>query len=91
MVFYVATVLKGVFQVGMGEKFEATGLETVNLGNFGSIPKKTRHFALSKSATRRAGERHGPVRCELGQSRRRGAARRTEKENVGHAKTKFFT
>ena len=45
------TVLKGVFQVGMGEKFEATGLQTMNLGDFGSIPKEMRHFALSKTAT----------------------------------------
>ena len=45
------TVLKGVFQVGMGEKFDATGLQTMNLGDFGSIPKEMRHFALSKTAT----------------------------------------
>jgi anti-sigma factor ChrR (cupin superfamily) len=45
------TVLKGVFQVGMGEKFDASGLQTMNLGDFGSIPKEMRHFALSKTAT----------------------------------------
>jgi quercetin dioxygenase-like cupin family protein len=45
------TVLKGVFQVGMGEKFDASGLQTMNLGDFASIPKEMRHFALSKTAT----------------------------------------
>ena len=45
------TVLKGVFQVGMGEKFDASGLQSMNLGDFGSIPKEMRHFAFSKTAT----------------------------------------
>jgi len=45
------TVLKGVFQVGMGEKFDAAGLQTMNVGDLGSIPKETRHFAFSKTAT----------------------------------------
>jgi len=45
------TVLEGTFQVGMGEKFDATKLETMNPGNFVSMPKEMRHFALSKTAT----------------------------------------
>src|SRR5262250_1542617 len=45
------TVLKGIFQVGMGEKFDAAGLQTMNVGDLGSIPKETRHFALSKTET----------------------------------------
>jgi hypothetical protein len=45
------TVIKGVFQVGLGERFDASGLETMNLGDFGSIPKEMRHFALRKTAT----------------------------------------
>jgi len=45
------TVLKGVFQVGMGEKFDAAGLQTMNVGDFGSIPKEMRHFAFSKTAS----------------------------------------
>jgi hypothetical protein len=45
------TVLKGVFQVGMGDKFDAAGLQTMNLGDFGSIPKEMRHFAFSKTAS----------------------------------------
>jgi len=43
------TVLKGTFQVGMGEKFDDTKLETMNAGNFINMPKEMRHFALSKT------------------------------------------
>ena len=43
------TVLKGTFQVGMGEKFDETRLETMNVGNFINMPKEMRHFALSKT------------------------------------------
>jgi quercetin dioxygenase-like cupin family protein len=45
------TVLQGTFQVGMGEKFDATKLQTMSAGNFVSMPKEMRHFALSKTAT----------------------------------------
>src|SRR4029077_5653831 len=45
------TVLKGVFQVGMGEKFDAAKLEDMSPGNFVSMPKEMRHYALSKTAT----------------------------------------
>jgi quercetin dioxygenase-like cupin family protein len=45
------TVLQGTFQVGMGEKFDATKLETMSPGNFVSMPKEMRHYALSKTAT----------------------------------------
>lgn len=45
------TVLKGVFQVGMGETFDAAGLQTMNVGDVGTIPKETKHFALSKTAS----------------------------------------
>src|SRR5262249_44914316 len=38
-----ATVLKGVFQVGMGEKFDAAGLQTMNVGDLGTIPKEMKH------------------------------------------------
>jgi quercetin dioxygenase-like cupin family protein len=43
------TVLKGTFQVGMGEKFDETKMETMNVGNFVNMPKEMRHFALSKT------------------------------------------
>jgi len=45
------TVLKGIFQVGMGEKFDPAGLQTMNVGYVGSILKEVRHFAFSKTAT----------------------------------------
>jgi quercetin dioxygenase-like cupin family protein len=45
------TVLKGTFQVGMGEKFDDTKLQTMNVGNFASVPKEMKHFALSKTDT----------------------------------------
>lgn len=45
------TVLKGTFLVGMGEKFGETSLQTMNVGNFISMPKEMRHFAMSKGET----------------------------------------
>jgi quercetin dioxygenase-like cupin family protein len=45
------TVLQGTFQVGMGEKFDAAKLEDMSPGNFVSMPKEMRHYALSKTAT----------------------------------------
>jgi hypothetical protein len=45
------TVLKGTFQVGMGDKYDETKLQTMNTGNFASMPKEMRHFALSKTDT----------------------------------------
>jgi quercetin dioxygenase-like cupin family protein len=45
------TVLEGTFQVGMGDKYDATKLDTMSPGNFVSMPKEMRHFALSKTAT----------------------------------------
>ncbi len=45
------TVLKGTFLVGMGETFDESKLQTMNVGNFISMPKEMRHFALSKGET----------------------------------------
>ena len=45
------TVLKGTFLVGMGESFDETKLQTMNVGNFISMPKEMRHYALSKGET----------------------------------------
>ncbi len=45
------TVLKGTFLVGMGETFDESKLQTMNVGNFVSIPKEMRHFAMSKGET----------------------------------------
>jgi anti-sigma factor ChrR (cupin superfamily) len=45
------TVLKGTFLAGMGDKFDETKLMTMNVGNFISMPKEVRHFAMSKGET----------------------------------------
>ncbi|HMI53976.1 MAG TPA: cupin domain-containing protein [Candidatus Saccharimonadales bacterium] len=45
------TVLKGTFLVGMGDAFDETKLQTMNVGNFISMPKEMRHFAACKGET----------------------------------------
>jgi anti-sigma factor ChrR (cupin superfamily) len=45
------TVLKGTFLVGMGETFDEAKMQTMNFGNFVSMPKEMRHFAMSKGET----------------------------------------
>ena len=42
------TVLKGTFLVGMGETFDETKLQTMNVGNFTIVPKEMRHFGMAK-------------------------------------------
>jgi anti-sigma factor ChrR (cupin superfamily) len=42
------TVRKGTFFIGMGETFDEAKLQPMNVGNFLSIPKEMRHFAMSK-------------------------------------------
>jgi quercetin dioxygenase-like cupin family protein len=43
-----ATVLKGIFLVGMGEAFDETKLTAMNAGNFALMPKEMRHFGMAK-------------------------------------------
>jgi len=45
------TVLKGTFLVAMGEAFDESKLQTMNVGNFIQMPKEMRHFALCKGET----------------------------------------
>jgi quercetin dioxygenase-like cupin family protein len=45
------TVLKGAFLVGMGDVFDESKLQTMNVGNFIAIAKEMRHFAASKGET----------------------------------------
>ncbi len=45
------TVLKGTFLVGMGETFDESKLQTMNVGNFVSMPKEMRHYATCKGET----------------------------------------
>ena len=46
-----ATVLKGTFQVGIGEAFDESKLQTMNVGNFMMMPKEVRHFGSCKGDT----------------------------------------
>jgi len=45
------TVLKGTFLVSMGESFDEAKLQTMNVGNFVTMPKEMRHFAMCKGET----------------------------------------
>lgn len=45
------TVLKGTFLVAMGETFDESKLQPMNVGNFIRMPKEMRHFAMSKGET----------------------------------------
>ena len=45
------TVLKGTFLVGMGEAFDEAKLQTMNVGNFITMPKEMRHFGMCKGET----------------------------------------
>ncbi|HKW31823.1 MAG TPA: cupin domain-containing protein [Candidatus Acidoferrum sp.] len=46
-----ATVLKGTFLVGIGEAFDESKLQTMNVGNFMVMPKEVRHFGTCKGDT----------------------------------------
>ena len=45
------TVLKGTFLVGMGESFDESKLQTMNVGNFVTVPKEMKHYASCKGET----------------------------------------
>ena len=45
------TVLKGAFLVGMGDAFDESKLQTMNVGNFILMPKEMHHFASNKGET----------------------------------------
>ena len=45
------TVLKGIFLVGMGETFDEAKMQTMNVGNFVTVSKEMRHYAMSKGET----------------------------------------
>jgi quercetin dioxygenase-like cupin family protein len=45
------TVLQGVFQFGMGDKFDAAALRAYPVGSYISTPKEMRHFVQAKGAT----------------------------------------
>jgi anti-sigma factor ChrR (cupin superfamily) len=45
------TVLKGTFLIASGETFDESKLQPMNVGNFVTMPKEMRHFALCKGET----------------------------------------
>jgi hypothetical protein len=45
------TVLKGTFLVAMGESYDESKFQTMNVGNFVTVPKEMRHFASCKGET----------------------------------------
>jgi quercetin dioxygenase-like cupin family protein len=45
------TVIKGTFQLGMGDKFDAAALNSLPAGAYVSMRSGTRHFAQAKGAT----------------------------------------
>jgi hypothetical protein len=42
------TVVKGTFELGMGSKWDPTGLKELPAGGFASAPARMRHFAMCK-------------------------------------------
>ena len=44
-------VVKGNWALGMGDRYNAQALESMEVGTFGRSPKKMAHFALSKTYT----------------------------------------
>ena len=45
------TVLKGTLLVGMGDSFDEAKLQTMNVGNFATMPKEMRHYGMAKGDT----------------------------------------
>jgi quercetin dioxygenase-like cupin family protein len=44
-------ILKGSFNMGLGDKFDATATRALTAGSFAVMPKGTRHFAWTKGET----------------------------------------
>lgn len=45
------TVMKGTFMVGMGDAFDESKMQTMNVGNFLTMTKEMHHFGLCKGET----------------------------------------
>jgi quercetin dioxygenase-like cupin family protein len=45
------TVIAGTIAMGMGDKFDPKALQVLPVGSYTLMPRETRHFALSKTAT----------------------------------------
>ena len=59
------TVVQGSRSLGMGSRFNRSALEPMELGTFGSVPKKMAHFAWSKTETIIQVHGIGPFSSEL--------------------------
>jgi hypothetical protein len=45
------TVVKGTFALGMGSKWDTTGMKDLSAGGFASAPARMRHFGMCKGET----------------------------------------
>lgn len=45
------TTLKGIFLVGLGEKYDEAQLQPMGVGSFAMMPKEMRHFGRAKGDT----------------------------------------
>jgi hypothetical protein len=59
------TIVQGSWSLGMGNRFNRSALEPMELGTFGSVPKKMAHFAWSKTETIVQVHGIGPFSSEL--------------------------
>lgn len=65
-------VISGSVMIGMGDKWDAKALKIQKAGSFGSIPAKTKHFAMFKVPTVIQIHGEGPLSIQQ-TTRRRGA------------------
>lgn len=49
--FEHVTVIKGIFKVGMGEKFDASAMNALPVGTFAALAPGVRHFAQAQGET----------------------------------------
>jgi quercetin dioxygenase-like cupin family protein len=47
----LVTVIQGTFQIGMGDKFDASALTTLRAGGFVAMQPETRHFVQTQGNT----------------------------------------
>jgi ketosteroid isomerase-like protein len=45
------TILSGTLSVGMGEKFDAAGMQDLTAGGYALLPAEMRHYVVAKTAT----------------------------------------
>jgi Domain of unknown function (DUF4437) len=45
------TVISGEFHVGMGDKFDETGMQALPVGSYAAVPARHHHYAVAKGET----------------------------------------